>query len=283
MHLPFSLRFLLLAGAALVVASLRAAGPPEAEKAAAALALLNPELPSLFIASDSTAAKSYNPGQVGWGEPFPHYFDTDKLNVINLARGGRSSRTFQTEGWWQQLLDHAKPGDFVLIQFAHNDATEIDSPKARGTIRGLGDETWEVDNAVTGERETVHTFGWYVRQMIASAQERGLRVIIVSPTIQNSWHDGQIARDPVGYRAWLKVLAKEAGLPFVDLSGMAADDLQAMGPEQTRELYQGKTHFQLGGAELHAQLVVIGLHRLPGQPLDGYLSKAGEILVGMQP
>jgi lysophospholipase L1-like esterase len=74
--------------------------------------------------------------------PFADYFDPTRVNVVNRARGGRSSRTFVTEGLWDQLMASVKPGDIVLIQFGHNDGGAInDTNRARGSLRGIGDET----------------------------------------------------------------------------------------------------------------------------------------------
>src|SRR6266478_4855195 len=72
---------------------------------------LNPKLPTLFVVGDSTANNNANGGQ-GWGDPFVSYFDAAKINVLNRARGGRSSRTFQTERLWDKVLAEMKPGDF---------------------------------------------------------------------------------------------------------------------------------------------------------------------------
>src|SRR4030095_15353331 len=77
---------------------------------------VNPKLPSLFVVGDSTANNNANGGR-GWGDPFIALFDSSKINVLNRARGGRSSRTFVTEGLWDKVLAEMKPGDFVLIQF----------------------------------------------------------------------------------------------------------------------------------------------------------------------
>ena len=63
---------------------------------------LNPALPGIFIAGDSTAARGAGENQQGWAVPFADYFDPAKVNIVNLARGGRSSRTFITEGLWDQ-------------------------------------------------------------------------------------------------------------------------------------------------------------------------------------
>src|SRR3954463_8372489 len=86
---------------------------------------INPKLPTLFIVGDSTVHNGTR-GQVGWGEPGAAFFDPAQVRVVNRAIGGRSSRTFQTEGRWDKVLAELKPGDFVLIQFGHNDGGPLD-------------------------------------------------------------------------------------------------------------------------------------------------------------
>src|SRR5881628_2203429 len=106
---------------------------------------VNPKLRTIFVVGDSTANNHAN-GGLGWGDPFITYFDPSKCNVLNRARGGRSSRTFVTEGLWDKVLGEMKKGDFVLIQFGHNDAGAInDASRARGSLPGIGEETQEID------------------------------------------------------------------------------------------------------------------------------------------
>src|SRR5438876_11330853 len=81
-------------------------------------------LPTLFIIGDSTV-KNSGKGLLGWGDPIAGFFDQTKIKIDNRARGGRSSRTFVTEGLWDQVLGELKPGDFVLMQFGHNDGGAI--------------------------------------------------------------------------------------------------------------------------------------------------------------
>jgi lysophospholipase L1-like esterase len=156
-------------------------------------------LPTTFIAGDSTAAAGAGERQQGWGVPFGAYFDPAKVNIVNLARGGRSSRTFITEGLWDQLIARVKPGDTVLIQFGHNDGGPInDEPppplRARGSLPGLGDETREIDNVLTKQHEVVHTFGWYMRKMIADVKAKKASPIVLSLTVRNRWADKRIER-----------------------------------------------------------------------------------------
>src|SRR5947209_4097845 len=145
--------------------------------------VLNPKLPTIFVTGDSTAS---NVDRRGWGDPFADYFDPAKINVLNRARAGRSARTFLTEGLWDRVLADMKAGDFVLIQFGHNDAGAInDASRARGSLPGLGEEAVEIDNLLTHKHEVVHTFGWYVRRFIADARAKGARPIVLSLTVRN--------------------------------------------------------------------------------------------------
>src|SRR5207253_9313162 len=107
-------------------------------------------------------------GQQGWGDPIRAFCGRSKITVENHAIGGRSSRTFQPEGRWDRILARAKRSDFVLIQMGHNDGGPLDDPaRARGTLRGVGEETQEIDNPITKKQEVVHTYGWYLRKYLA--------------------------------------------------------------------------------------------------------------------
>src|ERR1051325_7900345 len=85
-------------------------------------------LPTIYVAGDSTAN---NADHRGWADPFAAYFDARKIRVLNRARGGRSSRTFVTEGLWERVRAELHPGDAVLLQFGHNDGGPPDKDRAR--------------------------------------------------------------------------------------------------------------------------------------------------------
>jgi lysophospholipase L1-like esterase len=173
-----------LPGIAFVILGLFLTGcQSQAPKAAAHATTVSPAatLPTLFLAGDSTVHNT-GPGLTGWGDVIGQFFDPAKINVTNFARGGRSSRTFQTEGWWNGILSVAKPGDFVLIQFGHNDGGPLDDTnRARGSIPGLGEESKEIYNPIMKKQEVVHTYGWYLRKYIADARAKGMTPIICSP------------------------------------------------------------------------------------------------------
>jgi lysophospholipase L1-like esterase len=245
---------------------------------AATSSKINSALPTIFIAGDSTAARGAGEAQQGWAVPFADYFDPTKVNIVNRARGGRSSRTFIMEGLWDALLTDVKPGDIVLIQFGHNDAGAVnDTSRARGSLRGLGEETQEIDNLLTKKHETVHTFGWYMRKMIADTKAKGATPIVLSLTIRNVWKDGKVERGSGRYGEWAEAIAKTADVQFIDLTTIIADKYDAMGEDQVKLLYpRDHTHFNSTGADLHAAGVVSGLKGLHSNPVRQFLSTKGQ-------
>jgi lysophospholipase L1-like esterase len=243
---------------------------------------IDPALPTLWVASDSTAANR-GPVLFGWGEPLKEFFDLGKINVVNRARAGRSSRTFISEGSWGRIVEALKPGDFVLIQFGHNDGSPInedasvprDKIRSRGTPPTLGEETVNITNVITGKPEVVHTYGWYMRQMIAEAKAKGAIPIVLSITVRNAWENGKIQRNSP-WRELSRQLATTAGVGFVDLTRLIADEYQKLGPDKVKALFpQDGTHTNLAGAELNASLVVAGLKGLRGNPFAAVLSAKG--------
>ncbi len=283
MRLPLVPLFALVALATTLCAQTLA--PDLAANPAARGTPLNPALPTLFVAGDSTAARGRGESQQGWAVPFADYFDPAKINLANRARGGRSSRTFVTEGLWDQLLADLKAGDIVLIQFGHNDGSPVNEdesvPKqarrARGSIPGLGEETRAVDNIITKQHEVVRTFGWYLRKMIADTKAKGATPIVLSLTLRNVWVEGKIERGSGRYGQWSYDVAKNASVAFFDLTGVMADKFNSLGAEKTAALYpQDHTHFNAAGADLHAAAVVSGLKGLRPSPIANFLSPKGE-------
>ncbi|MDE1176599.1 MAG: rhamnogalacturonan acetylesterase [Edaphobacter sp.] len=215
----------------------------------------NPALPNIWIVGDSTAQ---NKKDWGWGDHFAHYVDTSRINVVNRARGGRSSRTFIHEGAWDEVLKSVKPGDYVLIQMGHNDGGALDGAKPRGTLKGIGDEQQEV-TLLDGTHEVVHTFGWYVRKYIDDARAKGAHPMLLSLTIRNIWTDGHIERD-MGYDGFIHQVAEQEKVPYVDMSDVEADRLEKMGPEKTAAFFPGDhTHTAPDGAEMVASCVAEAL------------------------
>lgn len=232
-------------------------------------------LPTLFLVGDSTVKNGSGDGvnkQWGWGEPLVPLFDSAKITVLNRARGGRSSRTYQTEGLWEQVLAAMKPGDFVLIQFGHNDGGAInDTSRARGTIKGIGEESEEIDNLITKKHEVVHSYGWYLRKYVADTKAKGATPILCSPVPRKIWKDGKVTRDQYG--KWVAAVAKETGVAFLDLNEIIAQHYETLGTEKVEPLFADEhTHTSREGAELNATAVIVGLRALKTNPLATYFS-----------
>jgi lysophospholipase L1-like esterase len=232
-------------------------------------------LPVLFIVGDSTV-KNRTRGQEGWGEPLAKLFDKAKIQVQNHAIGGRSSRTFQTEGRWAKVLDRAQKGDFVLIQFGHNDGGPLaDTKRARGSLRGTGDETKEIDNPITKKKEVVHTYGWYLRKYIAEARAKGVTPIVLSPVPRcprRQVEKGAVEKN--GYVGWAEKVAKEEKALFIDLNRLIMARWVGMEPADIRGKYftaADGTHTNPAGAELNSGCVAEGLRGLKECGLKDYL------------
>lgn len=233
--------------------------------------------PTLFIIGDSTVKNSTD-GLQGWGDPVAEFFDQTRIRVINRARGGRSSRTFQTEGLWDQILAEIKPGDFVLMQFGHNDGGAInDESRARGSLKGTGDEIEEIDNLLTKKHEIVHTFGWYLRKFINDTRTKGATPIVLSPVPRNIWVDGKVERRADTYGGWAASVAKSQKAFFIDLNEIVSRRYESIGRETiAREYFKtDHTHTTPVGAKLNAESVVVGLRGLRDCPLVKYLRQVG--------
>ena len=240
----------------------------------------NPRLPTLFLVGDSTVRNGHADGangQWGWGEPLVDYFDSSKINVVNRAIGGRSSRTYITEGHWDDTLALMKPGDIVLFQFGHNDSGPLDdTARARGTLHGVGEDTQEIENPILHKHETVHTYGWYMRKYVDDTVAKGAVPIVCSPIPRKIWQDGKVVRNSDNYGGWARQVAEEKHVAFIDLDEIIALRYDALGEAKVEPLFADPhTHTSRAGAELNAEAVVAGLKALPKDPVAAYFSGKG--------
>lgn len=233
-------------------------------------------LPTLWIAGDSTV--KCNTPMRGWGQDLGGFFDPKKINVVNRAIGGRSSRTFYNEGRWQEIVDGLKKDDFVIIQFGHNDVGPLDEKgKFRGSIKGIGDEV-ETITKPDGNVEEVHSFGWYLKTFVRTAKAKGAKVILCSPIPHLKFtKDGKFQHDWQGWREWIEACAKSEGAAYVDLSEIVAKTYDTMEKTAVEKLFADKgTHTNADGAKLNAQSVITGLKRIPSGPLDRFMNEEGQ-------
>jgi lysophospholipase L1-like esterase len=238
------------------------------------------KLPTLYVVGDSTA--NSNAPLRGWGSEIGQFFDKSKINVVNRAIGGRSSRTFTTEGRWDKVLAELKPGDFVLVQFGHNDAGNYNDPKAKGRPSLKGDDE-ATTQALKGDGKTleeIHTFGWYMRKYSSDAKAKGATPILLSMVPHKDWKDGKIRRgERESFVKWTRDAAAKTGGLFVDANEIIAEGFERLGPEKVEPFFgDARTHASPEGAKYNAAAIVVGLKSLEGNPLAPYFAKSADEL-----
>lgn len=248
--------------------------------AAAATAVVGLALPgqaqaaepiTVYLASDSTV-QTYDPywvPQAGWGQVFDRFF-TDDVTIANHAIGGRSSRSFIEEGRLDAILGQIKPGDYLFVQFGHNDAT-VDRPE-RYTPPDDYKEFLRND---------------YIR----GARERGAIPVVVTPVSRRSFNP-DTGRFNVSFPQYVDraiAVAREENVPLIDLSASSRAYLDSIGPEEAKSVFLhvpagvypnrptgtvDDTHFQEYGAIQMARLVAQDVAALD-TPLAGRVTGAG--------
>lgn len=243
---------ILIAAACLAMSSLLTAA------AAVSPAIAVAEQPvTLFLAGDSTIAeklKTKRP-ETGWGEFLGEQFLPGKVVVDNRARNGRSTRTFIEEGRWQALLDHLRPGDYVFIQFGHND----------GSI---------------GKKDRYTPPGDYRRNLdrfVADVRARKATPILLTPVARRSFEGGRLQPSHGEYPQIVRDVAKSRNAALIDMEARSAEILRAAGEEGSKSLFlwlkpgespnypegsQDNTHFSPTGARRMAEAVADGLRSL---------------------
>ncbi len=205
----------------------------------------------IFLAGDSTIAvkepKAFP--ETGWGMPFVHFWDST-VTVVNRAKNGRSTKTFLSEGLWKSIMEEAKEGDYVIIQFGHND-------EAKEKLERYA---------------TPDTFKMNLTRFIRETREKKAIPVLFTPVSRRKFDkEGNAAETHKEYSALVKEVAKETGVLFVDLDEKSRALYQQFGEVQSKLLFlqlqpgehpnypEGKndnTHFSELGARLIAQLVL---------------------------
>ena len=205
----------------------------------------------IFLAGDSTMSikSEKNYPETGWGMPFIHFWN-ENLMVVNKAKNGRSTKTFLSEGLWKQIMDEASAGDYVFIQFGHND--EVKS---------------KVNSYTTPDEFTGN-----LKKYIGDAREKKLIPVLLTPVARRKFDgEGKIEETHKEYSNLVRKVAAEEKLLFIDLDTPSMQLYQQFGVEQSKLLFcqlkpgehpnypDGKddnTHFNELGARLIAQLVL---------------------------
>ncbi|CAM5434451.1 SGNH hydrolase-type esterase domain-containing protein OS=Streptomyces glaucescens OX=1907 GN=SGLAU_08425 PE=3 SV=1 [Streptomyces glaucescens] len=230
------------------VASALAAAPLALSTHGVARASSGPRRRTIHIAGDSTAAQKYADAapETGWGMAFPFFLHKDRP-VANHAVNGRSSKSFVDEGRLDAILAEIRPGDFLIVQFGHNDQKSADP--ARYT------EPWT-------------TYQDHLRLYIDGARARGARPVLAT-SVERRRFDAQGRALPSHgeYPAAMRALAREEGVALLDLQALSLALWQELGAEETKKYFnwtaseQDNTHFNPPGAIAVARLVVRELLR----------------------
>ena len=229
--------------------------------------------PVLFLIGNSTMRNGTlgngNNGQWGWGFYAQHYFDENKITVENQALGGMSSRTFYNR-LWPDVRKGIKPGDWVIISIGHNDNGPYDSGRARASIPGTGHDTLNVTIKETGVKETVYTYGTYLRKYIADCRKAGANPILMSLTPRDAYDEqGKIVRVNKTFGLWAKQVAEQENVPFVDLNEISAAKLDCYGPwKEKYHFYTDHIHTSRFGAEMNARSAAEGIMNSDNPLLD---------------
>jgi lysophospholipase L1-like esterase len=237
-------------------------------------ASINPNLPTLFIAGDSTAATG-NPNARGWGALLVDYFDSSKVNLVNMAVGGARFNTYIVRPW-PTLVEAIKPGDYVLIEFGHNN----------GPLPGIGDETQEVPGRGGGPPTTMHTHGWYLKKFINDVREKKGIPIASTLTLRKRWgEDGKIERlkeQVAGQGAmsdWTRQVATNENVLLIDHSNIIGDIYDRIGRDEVMKLFATEAeylHPNTAGAIINCEAFIAGLKAIPNLPLVDYLNEKGK-------
>ena len=237
--------------------------------------------PVVFFTGDSTVKNSDRDedGMWGWASQAFTVFDQSKITLVNAGRAGRSTRTYLYEKRWDEVYRSIQPGDYVLIQFGHNDIGHIDTQKERAVIATAKDTCRVYKMASDGQYKVIYSFGWYLKKFIQDVREKGGTPILASLTPRNRWHEGRgetvgaiypvkekkgrmyiERRNDNNYGMWYRQVAEETGCAFIDVHNITADALQKMGRDKAAAMYSNDhTHTSLEGARLNARSVAKGL------------------------
>ena len=209
---------------------------------------------TIFMIGDSTMAnKSISGGnpERGWGMVLEGFF-SDKIRVDNHAKNGRSSKSFIDEGLWEKVITQVKPGDYVFIQFGHND-----------------EKTREKVHTIPGS-----TFDDNLRRFVDETRARGGIPVLFNSIVRRNFVDSVLVDTHGAYLDSPRNVAKERGVSFIDLNKLSHRLVQEMGVEESKKLFmwvapntvpaipagrEDNTHLTPCGARAMARLAVDAL------------------------
>ncbi|KAE8153157.1 SGNH hydrolase-type esterase domain-containing protein [Aspergillus avenaceus] len=204
---------------------------------------------TLYLAGDSTmAANGGGSGTDGWGE----YITDISISVTNKAIGGRSARSYTREGRFDEIASVLQEGDYVVIEFGHNDGGSLSTDNGRTDCPGTGSETCETE--YDGVSETVLTFPAYIENAAQSFIDKGAKVLVSSQTPNNVWETGEYAYSASRFVEYAQIAAETAGVDYVDHGAYVAARYEALGADAVNAFYPNDhTHTSPEGAAVVAE------------------------------
>jgi lysophospholipase L1-like esterase len=207
----------------------------------------------VYLVGDSTCADKVTDAypETGWGSPFKTFFD-ENIQIENRAKNGRSTRTFISEGLWDDVFSTLKEGDFVFIQFGHNDAS--------------------VEK--TDRYTSPDDFRNNLNRMIQDAKSKNAQPVLLSPVSRRTFKNGILINSHEHYAAITRDVAASSNVPLIDMTNKSMALLNSWGEENSKLLFlqleagehpnypNGRvdnTHFNELGARKMAQLVLEGI------------------------
>lgn len=231
-------------------------------------AIATPAQITVYLAGDSTCANKLpeKRPETGWGEMMQQYFDPAKVVIDNHAQNGRSTKTFISEGRWQAIVDKLKKGDFVFVQFGHND-----------------------ESKEKGERYTPpDAYRANLIRFIEDVKAKKANIVLMTPVMRRRFDkDGNFVDSHGEYPDIVRSVAKEQKVPLIDMHRKSEAVIKRYGVEGSRVLFlqlkpdenpnypkgiEDNTHFVPKGAEEIAKLAIEGI-REDKLKLRKYLKK----------
>ena len=218
------------------------------------LGFFQQQTPTIYLAGDSTCAEKLldKRPETGWGEKL-HLCLSDNIKIDNRAKNGRSTKSFIREGRWKAIVDTLKEGDYVFIQFGHND----ESPSK-------GDRYSSPDEFKTNLKKYVH-----------DTREKKAIPVLLTPVVRRLFDEnGNFYRSHGEYPDLVRTVAEELNVPLIDVQKKSEELLKNLGEEKSKELFlilkpgesknypEGKednTHFSDYGAKVIAGLAAQGI------------------------
>ena len=210
---------------------------------------------TVFLAGDSTMAEKRpeKRPETGWGECLQKAFAEKQVKIVNRAQNGRSTKSFIAEGRWQQIIDELAKGDYVFLEFGHNDE-KIDKPEVYSTPAG---------------------FKKNLAQMVAAVRVKGGIPVLLTPVMRRRFNEKSEFYDTHGeYPDATRAVAKELQVVLIDMHRKSEALLVKLGAEDSKKLFlifpageypnypagsDDNTHFSALGAEKMAQLALAGI------------------------